>query len=206
MTDLTQAIKPKSDQLNGDDLIAGSMTIKITNVNVADGEQPVIINFEGDNKKPYKPCKSMARVLVYAWGANGDNYAGRSLTLFLDPAVTWAGMAVGGIRISHMSDIAKKLSVPLTIRKGAKKTYDVLPLKTDTNPTIGPMSEDDFNNWTTRMDGAETVLELEVIGKSLAGKEYEPESMKKLKLHYKNKKTQIEENIFDGEDDEEFVA
>lgn len=65
MTDLSQTIAPKSDQLNADDLIGRTMTIKITRVSrMSEPDQPVAIYFEGDSGKPYKPCKSMRRLLV----------------------------------------------------------------------------------------------------------------------------------------------
>ena len=94
--DLSKTIAPKSDQLNADDLIARSMTIKITNVTGKDGDaQPISIFFEGDNGKPYKPCKSMRRVLVMVWGDQGKEYIGRSMTIYRDPAVVFGGIAVG---------------------------------------------------------------------------------------------------------------
>lgn len=66
MTDLSQTIAPKSDQLNADDLIGGPRTIKVTRVSaMKEPDQPIAIYFEGDNGKPYKPGKSMRRVLVH---------------------------------------------------------------------------------------------------------------------------------------------
>ena len=63
---MLESIAPKSNQLNADDLIGGrSITIKITKVSGVAGEQPICINYEGDNGKPYYPCKSMRRVLVH---------------------------------------------------------------------------------------------------------------------------------------------
>lgn len=105
MTDLSATIDPKSNQMNADDLIGGPKTITITRVsaNQSSTEQPIAISYQGDNGKPYFPCKSMRRVLVSVWGKDGAAYAGRSLTLYRDPTVTWGGLAVGGIRISHMS-------------------------------------------------------------------------------------------------------
>jgi len=135
MSDMRQTIVPKSDQLNADDLIAGEMTIKITGVTIKGGqEQPVSINFEGDNGKPYKACKSMCRVMVSAWGADSKKYVGRSMTLYRDQSVKWAGMEVGGIRISHMSDIAGNQTMALTVTRGSKKPYTVKPLAQG-NPT-----------------------------------------------------------------------
>ena len=128
MNDMTPTIVPKSDQLNSDDLIAGPITITITRVTIKAGEQPVAIFYDGDNGKPYKCCKSMARILVAAWGADASKYIGRSLTLYRDPTVKWAGMEVGGIRISHMSDIASPMTMALTMTKSNRKPFTVKPI------------------------------------------------------------------------------
>jgi len=129
MDDMLKVITPKSDQKNADDFLTGPMTIKITNVTVRPStEQPVSVFFEGDDGKPWKPCKSMMRCLVHAWGPNSSKYVGRSLTLYCDPTVKWAGMAVGGIRVSHMSDIDAPLTMALTATKGSRKPYTVKPL------------------------------------------------------------------------------
>ena len=127
--DMTSVIVPKSDQLNADDLLAGPRTITITNVSIRPGtDQPISIFYEGDNGKPYKCCKSMARVLVHQWGPDASKYVGRSLTLYCDPKVTWGGMAVGGIRISHMSHIEHEAIMALTATKGQRKPFIVKPL------------------------------------------------------------------------------
>lgn len=129
MTDLAATIAPKSDQLNADDLIAGPRTIKITRVSASgDGDQPIAVNFEGDNGKPWKPCKSMRRVLVHVWGRDGNSYVGRSLTLYRDPAVRFGGIEVGGIRISHMSDIDRDVTMALTATRANRKPFTVKPL------------------------------------------------------------------------------
>jgi hypothetical protein len=130
VTDLSLTIAPKSDQLNSDDLISGPRTIKITKVsaNPESAEQPVSIFFEGDNGKPYRPCKSMRRVLVHVWGKDGHGYAGRSLTLYRDPAVQFGGLAVGGIRISHLSDIKQSVTMALTATRANRKPFTVNPL------------------------------------------------------------------------------
>jgi len=129
MNDMSAVIIPKSDQLNADDLIAGPITIKVTGVNIRPGtEQPISISFEGDNGKPWKPCKSMCRVMVTAWGADSKKYAGRWMTLFREPTVKWGGMEVGGIRISHMSDIDSALTMALTMTRANKKPFTVKPI------------------------------------------------------------------------------
>lgn len=130
MTSLRHTIIPKSDQLNSDDFIAGPMTVKITKISIVDSEQPIAIHFEGDNGKPFKPCKSMRRVLIAIWGDDGNNFIGKSMTLYRDPKVKWGGDEVGGIRISHMSDITHKVQMSLTATRGSRKPFTVLPLLT----------------------------------------------------------------------------
>lgn len=135
MNDMTKAIVPKSDQLNSDDLIGCTKTITITRVAISGGkEQPVSIYYEGDNGKPYKPCKGMCRVMVMAWGADASQYVGRSMTLYRDPSVTWAGMEVGGIRISHMSHIEDSMVMAITANKKSRKSVTVKPLKQNSAP------------------------------------------------------------------------
>lgn len=126
MNDMTAIIEPKSDQLNADSLISGPRTITITGVDIRPGtEQPCSIFFQGDEGRPWKPCKSMARVLVAAWGPDAKAYVGRSVTLYRDPSVKWGGMEVGGIRVSHMSHIERDMMMALTATKGKRAPYTV---------------------------------------------------------------------------------
>ena len=128
MIDLRGTIKPKSDQLNADDLIGGPVTIRITGVAVGEGEQPVSISFDGDGGKPFKPGKSMRRVLVNLWGPDGAVYIGRSLTIYRDEQVVFGGVEVGGIRISHMSHLQRETTMALTATKAKRKPFTVRPL------------------------------------------------------------------------------
>jgi hypothetical protein len=123
---LRDTIVPKSDQLNADDLIAGPITVKVTKVRRGDKEQPLAIEIEG--RMPYKPCKSMRRVLILAWGDDGRVWVGRSMTLYRDDEVKFGGVKVGGIRISHLSHIDRPMELALTVTKGSRKPYKVLPL------------------------------------------------------------------------------
>lgn len=134
MNDMSQVIVPKSDQINADDLISGPMNITIREVRIKRGdEQPVDIYFDGSDKA-YRPCKSMSRVLVHIWGPDAGKYNGRSLTLYRDPKVRFGKDAVGGIRISHMTDIpADKLDngrviMSLTATRAQRKPHVVMPL------------------------------------------------------------------------------
>jgi len=133
MTDVNMAAftAPKTDQLNTDSLIGGPITVTITAVRANEGsaEQPVSISYEGDGGKPYKPCKSMRRVMVHCWGADAKAYIGRSLTLYCDPNVQFGGMKVGGIRISHMTHLDEPKIMALTATKAKRANFTVQPLQ-----------------------------------------------------------------------------
>jgi len=152
--DLSKTIEPKSDQLNAEDFIGrGSKTITITKVSGNDdAQQPVSIHYEGDGGKPYKPCKTCRRILVSVWGADGGKYTGRSLTLYRDPNVKFGGIDVGGIRISHMSDIDKPVTMALSVSKANKKPFTVQPLVAASK--VKPELTPEYKGW----EGAKKAL------------------------------------------------
>jgi hypothetical protein len=126
--DMSESIIPKSDQLDYSDFIAGPRTVTVTEVRPGpSGEQPVEIAV-AEFDRAWRPAKSMRRVLVAAWGADSNNYIGRRMTLFGDPSVKWGGIAIGGIRLSHVSHITKPLTIALTETRGKRKPYSVDPL------------------------------------------------------------------------------
>lgn len=128
MNDMSAVIQPKSDQINADDFIPGPRTYQIEGVAISPGtEQPVQIKLVGE-PRVWKPCKSMSRVLVAAWGPDAKAYAGRSLTLYRDPKVKWGGLEVGGIRISHLSHIERDMMMQLTATKGKRAPHIVKPI------------------------------------------------------------------------------
>jgi hypothetical protein len=123
---LSDTIIPKSDQLNADDLHAGPITITVLKVSRGESaDQPVSIHYEGGEGRPYKPCKTMRKVLIHAWGNDGHQWAGKSMTLFCDPDVQFGGVKIGGIRISHLSDIDGDFSLPVNTTRGKKARYPV---------------------------------------------------------------------------------
>lgn len=140
--DLTPTLAPKSNQLNADDLIAGPRTIQITKVSAGNAEQPVAVYFDGDNGKPWYPCKSMRRVMVAAWGTDGASYVGRLLTIYRDPEVMYGGIKVGGIRISAMSHIDTALSLALTVTRQKRAPYVVKPLAMPAPAPAAPAREE----------------------------------------------------------------
>lgn len=128
--DLRPTIIPKSDQLNADQLVTGAMDVTITDVRIGNGaDQPVVVHYENDGGRPFKPCKTMRRVLILAWGENGRNWIGRSMRLYHAPEVKFGGAAVGGIRISHLTDIQKDISVSLSETKGKKVMHLIKPMQ-----------------------------------------------------------------------------
>lgn len=129
IANLRSTIVPKSDQLNAEQLLAGDLTVTVTDVRMGSDEQPVILHYQNDEGRPFKPCKTMRKLLIFAWGEDGRAWIGKSMTLYNDNAVRFGGMVVGGIRISHLSHIEREISLSLTATKGKKAQHTVLPLQ-----------------------------------------------------------------------------
>lgn len=125
--DISNSLAPRSDQVNADDLVAGPMTVTIRKVVGGKAEQPFDFLLE-ETDRAYRPAVTMRRLIAAAWGTNGDQYVGRRLTLYRDPDVTFGKDKVGGIRISHMSHIDKRLEVKLQVTRGKRGTFIVEPL------------------------------------------------------------------------------
>lgn len=126
--DLASTIIPRSDQLNAEDLLAGPVTVTVESVTAGNAEQPVNVRLVEFPGRPYKPSKTMRRVLVKMWGRESDAYAGRRLTLYRDPDVKFGGIKVGGIKISHLSHIDGPATLVLTETKGKRVPHEVRPL------------------------------------------------------------------------------
>ena len=122
-----KSIEPKSDQLNADDLLTGPIDVTVADVKRGNAEQPIVIEI-GDGRQPFKPGKSMRRVLIKLWGDSPKQWIGRRMRLYCDPAVKFGGVKVGGIRISHMSHIETKHEIMLTVTRGKKDAHVVEPM------------------------------------------------------------------------------
>jgi len=181
MLDVSHAIVPKSDQINADDLWIKNLTIEITKVEVKKTDQPVVISYKNDQGKPYKPCKSMLRVLSFLWGVDGNNYVGKSLTLYRDPTVKWSGADVGGIRISHMSAIDQDyIKIPLTISRGKKILYEVKRLNV--------LTEKDLSEFLEKLKACSTMEAIKQLADDIKAKSYlENDYKKSLMENYKTK-------------------
>lgn len=171
MTLLQEALAPRSDQLNADDLIAGPRTVTITGARFVQGDRGgkrIVISYDGDNGKPFKPCKTMGRAMVMVWGITDDpdeakvsaQFVGKSVTLYRDPDVKFGDQgAVGGIRISHMSNIDGPKTVKLTVSQGKKSNFVFKPL---TTPKLAARQTPD--EWLANYKGAiETAPDLDAL-------------------------------------------
>lgn len=126
--DISSTTQPKSDQLNYDDVASIAAVITVTEVRAGTAEQPVEIHTAEYPGRPYKPNKSMRRVLVAAWGPESSTYTGRRIEVYGDPTVKWAGEPVGGIRIRSLSHIDKPMKVQLTTTRGKRSPATIQPL------------------------------------------------------------------------------
>ena len=183
MNDMTAVIQPKSDQVNADDFIAGPATFTIESVSISPGtEQPVNIKLVGE-PRVWRPCKSMSRVLVAAWGPDAKAYAGRSVTLYRDPKVKWGGLEVGGIRVSHLSHIERDMLIQLTATKGKRAPHVVKPLTAQVkqHPAADPARKW-ADGYIAKVNEAQTIEALNAFANDKAGRLAELEA-KRPDLH-----------------------
>ena len=126
--DITESLAANSQQQNADEYLAGPKTVTVSEVKKGSAEQPVDVHLVEFPGKPFKPAKSVRRVLAAAWGTDASQWAGRRLTIYCDPDVKYAGKAVGGLRVSHVSHIDKPVTVALTVTRGKREPFTVKPL------------------------------------------------------------------------------
>jgi hypothetical protein len=120
----------------------------------------------------------MRRVLILAWGADGEKYIGRSMTLYSDPKVRWAGQEIGGIRISHMSNIDSDLRFMLTVSRGKRDAYRVKPLIVNAGT---PMTDEEFDILSGDIQSAEEIIDLQKIGLAIKAGGYDDAGNKRIK-------------------------
>ena len=126
--DISESLAANSAQQNYDEFLAGPKTVTVSEVKKGTTEQPVEVHLAEFPGKPFKPAKSVRRVLAAAWGTDASAWAGRRLTIYGDPEVRYAGKAVGGLRVSHVSHIDKPVTVALTVTRGKREPFTVHPL------------------------------------------------------------------------------
>lgn len=182
--DLSQTIIPRSDQLNFEDVQSSSITAVIKSVRAGNKEQPVFIDLEGYDGRPYKPSKSMRRVLIGGWGNEGHTWVGKSLTLAGDASVRFGGVAVGGIKVKAMSDVEDNFSLMLTVSRGKRVEHRVEKLVVQ---KTCPLS------WFTEEAIKAPLQRLEAIYPKVREKlKDDSESLAKLDKVYQTRKSELE--------------
>lgn len=129
---IEETLAPNSDQLDAVDLLGSERVFTIAGVSKGSAEQPVNVELAGF-PRPWRPGKSMRRVLAACWSTDASTWVGRRVQLYCDPDVKFGGVAVGGIRVRALSHIDKARTIPLLVTHGKSAPYTVEPLA-DTAP------------------------------------------------------------------------
>lgn len=161
--DITETLAPNSDQLDNVDLIAGSRTFTVERVEVRPGaEQPVNVFF-AEFPRPWRPGKTMRRILAACWSPESSTWTGKRVELFRDPDVKFGRDTPGGTRIRAVSHIdgTKKLILPTS--KGKVGEFIVEPLP------AGPqlITDKQADNFLDTIHKAQDQAALSEIGKQL---------------------------------------
>lgn len=130
--DVSASLVAKSDQLNAADLTGGPIVVRIEAIRRGTGQadpekQPYELVLSAP-WKPWRPCKTMLRLLAALWGTNGAKWTGHTVRLHRDPDVTFGKDEVGGIRMDG-ADIPKPVTVTLPVRRGQVKRYTVASIE-----------------------------------------------------------------------------
>jgi hypothetical protein len=134
--DLTSTIEADSTQVNAVDLTGSSRIVTITGISGGpDKKQPVNIELAEFPGRAYRPCKTMRRILVHAWGPDTRTYIGRRMEIYNEESVKWGGKAVGGVRIRALSDIPARFDKTLQESQKTYVTYSIDPLPDAPPPT-----------------------------------------------------------------------
>lgn len=128
--DITEALAPTSDQLDAIELVSPrTFTIDTgSRLGKRDGKTVAEIRLVGFDRV-WRPSKGMLDVLAACWGTDAKQWVGKRVTVYNDPEVMFGRDKVGGIRISHLSDIDSERSVSIRASgAGRRQTWKVQPL------------------------------------------------------------------------------
>lgn len=153
--DISAALAPKSDQLDAVDLLGSPPRIfTITDVSEGNAEQPVNIRL-AEFPRVWRPSKGMLRVLAGSWGKEVAAWVGRKVELYCDPDVMFGPDRVGGIRISRLSHIEKRTSVPMILKRGKGGSWNVDPLPNDAPASVPSPTADRIAELRAEWQGAD---------------------------------------------------
>lgn len=129
--DITQALAPQSDQIDAVELVEPrTFTIDTgSRLGKRDGKTVAEIRLV-EVDRVWRPSKGMLDVLAACWGTKADQWVGRRVTVYNDPDVMFGKEKVGGVRISHLSDIdaARDIQIRGAGATGRKRSWHVEPL------------------------------------------------------------------------------
>lgn len=140
--DISATLAPNSDQLDAIELIGNPRTFTITEVSKGNAEQPVQVHL-AEFPRPWRPGKSMRRVLAACWGTDASAWVGRRVRLYCDESIKFGSETVGGTRIEALSHIDKPRKIPLLITRGKSATFVVQPLAESVEPPPTPQQISD---------------------------------------------------------------
>lgn len=131
--DISSTLAPDSAQLDAVDLLGGPRVFTVESVTAGPADQPVQIHL-AEFERPWRPGKSMRRVLAACWGTQSTAWIGRRVRLYCDASVTFGNAAVGGTRIAALSHIDGTKKIPLLVSQGRSAVYTVDQLIEDAPP------------------------------------------------------------------------
>ena len=161
--------EPRSDQWNADDFIGGPRTFTIAGVKAGTAEQKYDIELVEGQGRSWRPPLTVLRLLIAAWGDEASEWIGRRVTLYRDPSIRFGSDAVGGIRVSHMSNLPgnKRFEVKLTSTRGRRASHAVDPLP-DAPP---PIVDDEAAEFEARITASATLADLDAIAADLKARD-----------------------------------
>lgn len=157
--DISDTLAPNSDQLDAVDLLGGDRIFTVKSVSKGDAEQPVQVHL-AEFPRPWRPGKSMRRVLASCWGTDASVWVGRRVELYCDEKVRFGSEAVGGTRIRRLSHISGKKQVPLLVSRGKSAIYTVEPLSNE--PTADEQISSLRAEWKSADADRKKAIEAEV--------------------------------------------
>jgi len=169
---ISELARAKVDQLIADDLKHRDLVATITGAREGNAEQRLVLALDSW-PQPWKPCKTMQRLLGEAWGDDAEQWVGRRVHLYRDETVKF-DKDRGGVRVRAISHISHPVSARLTVSRGKRKTYTVVPLVEEKPPTLASMCEQhgitpegldkwhraQFDGKPAPADGSDTAAEL----------------------------------------------
>lgn len=163
--------EPRSDQWNGDDFINGKAKVfTIADVKHGKAEQKYDIVLAEGEGRVWRPPLTVLRILMDAWGDESDEWVGRRVALYRESSVTFGKEKVGGIRISHMSDLpdGKPFEHNSTVTRGRKRNLVIKPLPDAPATAILPaIGVEDVQDFERAIAEASTVAELGKVAAEL---------------------------------------